>query len=86
MNKRVAIGDNSVDPALLKGIVERLENLAEEQAALADDVKDVKKEAKAKGLDVRTIERILKLRKQAAELRRMEREQLDAYLLALDME
>ena len=91
MNKRPepvegVVGDNSVDAAKLKGIVERLERLDEEKQALADDVKEVKREAKIAGLDTKTIDRILRLRRQEANLRRAEREMLDAYLEALGMD
>ena len=79
-------GDNSIDAAALKGFVDRLETLDQEKAAIQDDMKDVKKEAKAAGLDPKTIDRLLKLRKVEANIRRAEREMLDAYLAALGME
>ena len=80
------VGDNSVNAEALKGYVNRLENLDSEKKALLDDIKDVKKEAKDAGLDVKTIEKVLRLRKQEKEMRRAEREMLDAYLEALGME
>ena len=86
MAKKAAVGDNSVDAAALKGFVDRLERLDEEKAAIQDDMKDVKKEAKDAGLDPKTIDRLLKLRKVETNIRRAEREMLDAYLAALGME
>ena len=86
MAKKAVIGDNSVDAAALKGFIDRLETLDQEKAAIQDDMKDVKKEARDAGLDPKTIDRLLKLRKVEANIRRAEREMLDAYLLALGME
>jgi uncharacterized protein (UPF0335 family) len=87
MTKRIiAAGDNSIDAKALQSFVERLENLDQERTALVDDMKDVKKEAKDSGLDPKTLDKILKLRKMDKELRRVEREMLDAYLAALGME
>jgi uncharacterized protein (UPF0335 family) len=83
---RTVIGDNSIDGEVLKGFVERLERLDEEKQSILDDMKDVKGEAKNKGLDTKTLDRILKLRRQDKEIRRAEREMLDAYLAALGME
>ena len=79
------VGDNSVNASQLKSFVDRLEKLDEEKQGVLDDIKDVKNEAKDKGLDVKTLDRILKMRKQDAEMRRAEREMLDAYLVALGM-
>jgi len=86
MNKHSKVGDNSVDAEALKGFVDRLERLDEEKQAIVDDIKSVKGEAKAGGLDVKTIDRVLRLRKQEREIRRVEREMLDAYLRALGMD
>lgn len=47
----------------LRSIVERVERLEEERKTLADDIKDIRTEAKSAGFDVPTINAILKLRK-----------------------
>lgn len=47
----------------LRSIVERIERLEEERAALAADIKDIRLEAKSAGFCVKTIATILKLRK-----------------------
>jgi uncharacterized protein (UPF0335 family) len=86
VNKHVKAGDNSVNAAALKGFVERLERLDEEKRGIVDDMKEVKKEAKSAGLDPKTIDRVLRLRLQESEIRRVEREMLDAYLSALGMD
>ena len=68
----------------LRSIVERIERLDEEIAALNSDKKDVYSEAKGNGLDVGVIKEIIKIRrKDPAEL--SEREVLlDLYMRALD--
>lgn len=58
-------GDNShrVAAGELRQFCERIERLEEEKAALADDIKDVKAEAKGRGYDMKTLNEMLKLRK-----------------------
>ncbi len=70
----------------LKSVIERVERLEEEKAALADDIKDVFGEAKATGFDVKIIRRIIKLRKMEVEKRREEDELLELYKSAIGME
>jgi uncharacterized protein (UPF0335 family) len=47
----------------LKSIVERIERLEEEKAALAADVRDVYAEAKGNGYDVKALRRVVRERK-----------------------
>lgn len=54
----------------LKSIVERIEKLEEEKAAIAADVKDALLEAKSNGFDTKIIKKILALRKQDAAKKR----------------
>jgi uncharacterized protein (UPF0335 family) len=58
-------GDNAfrVASAELKSFVERIERLEEEKKAIADDIKDVKGEAVAKGYSKATLNEMLRLRK-----------------------
>ena len=83
---KAAVGDNSINAEALLGFVERLERLDEEKTAIVDDMKDVKKEAKDAGFDPKTLDKVLRLRKIDKELRRAEREMLDAYLKAIGMD
>lgn len=69
----------------LKSIVERIERLEEEKAAIADDIKEVFSEAKGNGFDVPTIRRVLRLRKQDTAERQEQEALLDVYLAALGM-
>lgn len=65
--------------------IERIERLEEDKKGIADDIKDVKSEAKSRGFDVPTINAIIKLRKKSPEQRREEEALLDTYKAALGM-
>ena len=69
----------------LLSFIERVERLEEEKAALAEDIKEVFGEAKCTGFDVKTMRRIIKLRKMDIEKRREEDEILDLYKTAIGM-
>jgi uncharacterized protein (UPF0335 family) len=79
------VDTQSVAADQLKSIIERIERLHEEKAALSDDIRDVLGEAKANGFDTRVIKRILADRRQDRD-QRMEFEAIYAlYLQALGM-
>lgn len=79
------IGHNSLDRKQLTTVVERIEKLQEEKAAIGDDIKDVYVEAKNNGYDNTTIKEMLKLRAMDA-AKREEREHLrDLYMQALGL-
>lgn len=69
----------------LRSFIERVERLEEEKTALAEDIKEVYAEAKAVGFDVKTIRKVIKLRKMDTEKRREEDELLDLYKAAIGM-
>lgn len=69
----------------LRAFIERIERLEEEKKALADDVKEVYAEAKAQGFDVKTMRKVISLRKKDAQERQEEEALLDTYLAALGM-
>lgn len=71
--------------AQLRSIVERIERLEEEKKALADDIKEVYAEAKANGYDVKTLRKVVSLRKKNAHERQEEEALLETYLSALGM-
>jgi uncharacterized protein (UPF0335 family) len=80
-------GGNSATVAAdqLRAILERIEKLEEEKAAIAGDIKEVYAEAKANGYDTVVLRAIVRLRRQDA-AERAEREALqDLYLHALGM-
>ena len=76
-------GDNSVNGETLMAFIERIEKLEEEKVAIADDIKDVKKEVKGSGFDVKLVERIIKRRKEDPKVVAMEEQILRVYLKAL---
>ena len=47
----------------LRALIERIERLEEEKKAVADDIREVKAEAKGTGFDIRALNEMLKLRK-----------------------
>ena len=69
----------------LKQMVERIERLTEEKAAIAGDIKDVFAEAKALGFEVKALREVIKIRKRDQQ----ERDEMDAlvatYMHALGM-
>jgi uncharacterized protein (UPF0335 family) len=69
----------------LRSIVERIERLEEEKAALAEDIKEVYAEAKGNGFDTKTLRTVVRLRKQDTSERAEQEALLDLYLNALGM-
>ncbi len=74
-----------VAPAQLRAIVERIERLEEEKKAVAAQIKEVYDEAKGNGFDVKTLRKVVSLRKKKPEERSEEEATLDLYLHALGM-
>lgn len=72
--------------AQLKSIVERIERLEDEKAALADDIREVYTEAKSNGFDVKTLRALVRLRKKDAAEREEQQALLDLYLRAMGMD
>ena len=71
--------------ARLRSIVERIERLEEERKALSADIKDIYKEAKSAGFDVKALRQLIRIRTQeAAEVEELET-LLDVYRRALGM-
>lgn len=70
----------------LQSIIERIERLTDEKAAIASDIKDVFAEAKGNGFDVKALRQTLKLRKMQMAERQEFQALLDTYLHALGME
>ena len=82
------IGNNSRGLAggQLKSIVERVERLEEDKKALLADIKEVYTEAKASGLNVKVIRKIVALRKKDQDDLEEEKAIMDVYLSNLGME
>ena len=69
----------------LKSFIERIERLEEEKAALMADIKEVYAEAKGTGFDVKTMRKVISLRKMEESDRQEAEFLLDTYLSALGM-
>ncbi|MDO1557954.1 DUF2312 domain-containing protein [Brevundimonas sp. 2R-24] len=67
----------------LRSIIERIERLEEDKAAVMNDIKEVFAEAKGEGYDVKTLRKVVRLRKQDKVKRQEEEAILDLYLSAL---
>ena len=67
----------------LRLLIERIERLEEEKKAIADDVKDVYAEAKARGYDPKTMRAIVRLRKMESHTRQEAEALLETYKAAL---
>lgn len=70
----------------LRSLVERIERLEEEKAALAADVREVYSEAKSAGFDVKTLRQVIRLRKLDRADRQEQEALLDLYKRALDLD
>ena len=69
----------------LRSFVERIERLEEEKAGIASDIRDIYAEAKANGYDVKTLRKVVQLRKKDSDQREEEEAMLTLYLHALGM-
>ena len=69
----------------LKSLIERVERLEEEKAALAEDIREVYSEAKGSGFDVKIMRQIVRLRKLDTSDRQEQEAILDTYMAALGM-
>jgi len=69
----------------LKSLVERIERLEEEKAALAADIREVYSEAKGVGFDTKIMRQVVRLRRLDRADRQEQEAILDLYLAALGM-
>ena len=69
----------------LRGIIERIERLEEEKAAIGGDIKEVYTEAKANGFDTKILRAVIRLRKLSADQRSEQQALIDTYMTALGM-
>ncbi|NMN56896.1 uncharacterized protein (UPF0335 family) [Xanthobacter sp. SG618] len=70
---------SAVNNARLLSYIERIERLEEEKRSVADDIKDVKAEAKSAGFDVKMITKMISLRRMTPAERRQEKELSEIY-------
>jgi uncharacterized protein (UPF0335 family) len=69
----------------LKTLIERIERLEEEKAALSNDIKEVYAEAKGNGFDTKAIRKVIRIRKMDATEREEQDAILELYMSALGM-
>lgn len=69
----------------LRSFLERIERLVEERDAIQSDIKDIFAEAKGVGYDVKTMRKILQMRRMDSADRAEQEALLDTYMLALGM-
>jgi uncharacterized protein (UPF0335 family) len=69
----------------LRSLVERVERLEEEKAALTADIREVYSEAKGQGFDTKIMRQVVRLRKLDRADRQEQEAVLDLYLGALGM-
>jgi len=67
----------------LKSLVERIERLEEDKAAVANDLKEVYAEAKGEGFDTKIIRKVIRLRKADAAKRQEEEALIELYVTAI---
>ena len=69
----------------LKSLIERIERLEEDKAALASDIREVYAEAKGNGFDTKIIRQVIRMRRLDKADRQEQEAVLDLYLSALGM-
>ena len=74
---------NSEAQGRLRSIIERVERLEEDKAAIMADIKEVYAEAKGDGYDVKTIRQVVRLRRIDKAKRQEAEAILDLYLVTL---
>jgi uncharacterized protein (UPF0335 family) len=69
----------------ISSIVQRIERLEDEKSQIAEDIKEVYKEAKGNGFDPKIIKKVVSLRKMDASKRLEEQALIATYMDALGM-
>ena len=78
-------GATTIAADRLRSFIERVERLEEEKATIMSDVKEVYAEAKGEGYDVKTLRKVVSIRKMDRAERQEQEALLDLYLGALGM-
>ncbi len=76
-------GATTIAADRLRSIIERVERLEEDKAAVLNDIKEVYAEAKGEGYDVKTLRQVVKIRKMEKSDRQEQEALLDLYLTAI---
>ena len=70
----------------LKSLIERIERLEEEKAALTGDIREIYAQAKGNGFDTKVMRQLIRLRRMDRADRREQEELLDLYKRAIGLE
>ena len=81
----IELAEGSIAADELRLLIERIERLEEEKKAMADDIRDVYAEAKARGYDPKTMRSVVRLRKMENHVRQDAEALLDTYKAALGL-
>lgn len=76
---------DNIQAGQLASLVERIENLETEKAAIGADIREVYGEAKNLGFDTKTLRHVIALRKLDSGARQDREAMLDLYMSALGM-
>lgn len=76
---------NQTAQTQLKAIIERIERLNEDKAAVMTDLKEVYAEAKGSGFDTKIIRKVVRINSQGRAKRQEEEALTDMYLSATDL-
>jgi uncharacterized protein (UPF0335 family) len=68
----------------LRSIIERIERLEEDKAAIGGDIKEVYAEAKASGFDTKILRAVIRLRKLSKDERAEMESLIDTYMANLE--
>lgn len=79
------MSEGSIAADELRLLIERIERLEEEKKAMADDIRDVYAEAKARGYDGKAMRAVVRLRKMETHVRQEAEAILDTYKAALGL-
>ena len=79
------LAEGSIAADELRLLIERIERLEEEKKAMADDIRDVYAEAKARGYDAKAMRAVVRLRKMETHVRQEAEAILDTYKAALGL-
>ena len=74
---------NSAAQGRLKTLVERIERLEEDRAAVQGDLKEVYLEAKGEGFDAKILRKVVRLRRQDVAKRAEEEALIELYISAI---
>lgn len=78
-------GGNATQDQLVQ-FAERIESLIHDRQLVSDDIKDVKAEAKSNGYDVRTLMKVIALRKLTPTVRQEQASLMETYCAAFGID